>query len=229
VPLRKATLKPVVIWGARGHALVLVDLLVSAGLRPIAFFDNDPRSKSPVGGVPIYHGDRGYASWTRQKKGRRRIACAVAIGGGRGDDRLRILRRLAADGLHPATLVHPAAVVASSAEIGLGCQILAGAIVGPASTLGMAVIVNTAASVDHECNLAEGVHVGPGAVLAGCVRVGARAFIGAGAVVLPRISIGSDAIVGAGAIVRAHVRARSVVAGNPARPLRRRRDGTGGE
>lgn len=227
MPRRDIAPKPIVIWGARGQALVLLDFLASAGFRAIAFFDNDPRTQSPIRGVPIYYGDHGYAGWASRRKTGRRLACAVAIGGDKGTDRLRILNRFVVDGLQPATLVHPAAVVASSAEIGPGCQILAGAVVGPSSTLGTAVIVNTAASVDHECSLADGVHVAPGAVLAGCVRVGARAFIGAGAIVLPRISIGNDAVVGAGAVVRDDVKPRSVVAGNPARPLRRRRGGSG--
>jgi len=217
----RAKTEPIVIWGARGHALVLVDLLGHAGYHVVAFFDNDPQTTSPIPGVPIHHGSAGLRRWLTAAGRRSRPRFAIAIGGDRGRDRLAIHATLTDAGLRPATLVHRSAVVAATAALGDGVQILAAAVVGPGSVLGAQTIVNTAASVDHECELGPGVHVGPGAVLAGCVRVGACAFVGAGAVVLPRLAIGDEACVGAGAVVIRDVAARATVAGNPAKPLRR--------
>ena len=215
--------KPIVIWGARGQALVLADMLPYRGYRIVAFFDNDPAVESPVHGVPIHHGQRGLTHWLAGAARRGSVSFAVAIGGDRGRDRLKIQSLLIASGLRPATLVHPSSIVARTATLGEGCQVLAGSVIGPGAVLGAAVIVNTSASVDHECALADGTHIGPGAVLAGCVKVGTCAFVGAGAVVVPRISIGHDACVGAGAVVIDDVVARAVVVGNPASPLRRTR------
>lgn len=219
--------KPIVIWGARGHALVLLDFLTEAGYRVIAFFDNDASAVSPVEGVPIHHGERGFVRWLESSRGSRSAACAVAIGGDQGRARLKIQVTMAKAGLTPATLVHPSAVVAKSVALGAGSQVLAGSVIGPRSRIGVASIVNTAASVDHECTIGDGVHIAPGAVLAGCVRVEARAFVGAGAVVLPRIVIGADAVVGAGAVVTKMVSAGAVVVGNPARSRRVRRKAEG--
>jgi carbonic anhydrase/acetyltransferase-like protein (isoleucine patch superfamily) len=53
----------------------------------------------------------------------------------------------------------------------------------------------------------------------GPVTIGDRVFIGRGAIVMPGVQIGSDVIVGAGAVVTKPVPERTVVAGNPARPL----------
>ena len=50
------------------------------------------------------------------------------------------------------------------------------------------------------------------------IRRGAR--IGAGAVLCPAVEIGEEAFVGAGAVVTKDVAARTLVVGNPARPLR---------
>ena len=50
------------------------------------------------------------------------------------------------------------------------------------------------------------------------IRRGAR--VGGGVVLLPGIEIGEEAFVGAGAVVTKDVPARTVVVGNPARPLR---------
>ncbi len=56
-----------------------------------------------------------------------------------------------------------------------------------------------------------------------CVRgatVRHRARVGANSTILPGVEIGEDALVGAGSVVRHAVRARSVVAGNPAVELK---------
>jgi acetyltransferase-like isoleucine patch superfamily enzyme len=53
------------------------------------------------------------------------------------------------------------------------------------------------------------------------VSVGARCFIGAASVILPGVTIGDECIVGAGSVVSEDVPSRCVVAGNPARILKR--------
>ena len=53
------------------------------------------------------------------------------------------------------------------------------------------------------------------------VYVGAKAWIGTNAVTLPGVSIGEGAVVGAGSVVTKPVEAYTVVAGNPARVIRR--------
>jgi acetyltransferase-like isoleucine patch superfamily enzyme len=54
----------------------------------------------------------------------------------------------------------------------------------------------------------------------GQVTICADAWIGAGAILLPNVTVGEQAIVAAGAIVTKDVPPRTVVGGNPARPLR---------
>lgn len=59
-----------------------------------------------------------------------------------------------------------------------------------------------------------GANVGP-------ITIQDGAWIGAGAIILPNITIGRSAIVGAGAVVTKDVPPYTVVAGIPARPLKR--------
>ncbi len=210
-------MKEVIFWGATGQARVLREALSYTDMKLVAIFDNRALP-SPFPEVPIHIGEAGLAAWLAGRGKAARPSACVAIGGGRGAERLDIQRKLEAQGCAPFTVIHPRGFVAADASLGKGCQILAMAAVCAGARLGDAVIVNTSASVDHDCVLRDGAHIGPGAHLAGEVQVEANAFIGTGAVVLPRLRIGAGATVGAGAVVTRDVAPGITVVGNPARP-----------
>ncbi|MDH4455362.1 MAG: NeuD/PglB/VioB family sugar acetyltransferase [Verrucomicrobiota bacterium] len=122
-------------------------------------------------------------------------------------------------GLVALTVIHPAAWIALSAEIGGGAQILAKAVVNTGAKLAEHVLVNCAAVVEHDCVVGAHTHIATGAVLCGSVQVGAAAHIGAGAVIRQGIRIGARAVVGAGAVVVRDVPDDVIVVGVPAQPL----------
>lgn len=209
--------KPLVLWGARGHAKVLNEFMQDQGYRLVALFDNDPERETLLG-VPIYKGESGFRKWLAATEGV--PSGLVAIGGASGHDRLMIQDFFVRHGIEIVTALHPTAFLAKSASIGAGSQILAQSAVGADAQIGRGCIVNTKASVDHECRIGDGVHLAPGSTLAGCVSVGDCSFIAIGATVLPRIDIGRNALIGAGSIVTRDVPDNAVVYGQPARLIR---------
>jgi sugar O-acyltransferase (sialic acid O-acetyltransferase NeuD family) len=211
--------KPIIFWGASGHAKVLAEFMGALDYELVATFDNRPGTPPPFPDVPLFIGMEGLARWQKQFNGGKAYSL-VAIGGPHGRDRLELQERLEQAGIDPIVAIHPRAFVARDVVLGKGCQVLAQASVCAGSRLGEACIVNTSASVDHQCELGRGVHVAPGARLAGYVTAGDYSMIALGAIVLPRLNIGRDAIVGAGAVVTRDVAERTVVFGNPARVRR---------
>jgi acetyltransferase EpsM len=117
-----------------------------------------------------------------------------------------------------ATVVHAAAWVSPSAEIGEGSVVFAGAVVNAGARLGRHVIVNSGAIVEHDVQLDDFAHVGPGATIGGAARVGRETYLGLGAVVRDHVVIGPGAMVGMGAVVVDEVKPGTTVIGSPARP-----------
>lgn len=205
--------RPLILWGAGGHAKVLHECATALGFELAAVFDDNPAVES-FAGLPVRHGFDALSKWLAQNPSGEPIACLVAIG---DPVRLDIQTQLQARGLHPVAVVHRRAFVAEAAQIGDGAQVLAHAVVGVDARVGRAVIINSAAVVDHDCRVGDGSHIGPNATLTGRVTIGERTLIGAGAVVLPGMTIGSRVTIGAGAVVVADVPDGRTAFGCPAR------------
>ena len=210
-----------VFWGASGHAKVLRECMAHTDVPLVAVFDNRHDILCPFPDVTLHHGLAGFEQWYGNLASPGSVGFLVAVGGDKGRDRIDLHLMLAEHGLLPLKAIHPAAHVASDVHFGDGSQIMPMGVLGAGSSIGRSCIINTAASVDHECHLEDGVHVCPGARLGGCVTAGAFSTIGIGAVVLPRVTIGEGAVVGAGAVVIGDVDPYTLVAGNPARRLRK--------
>jgi len=81
---------------------------------------------------------------------------------------------------------------------------------------------------DHNHTYAElGVPIGRQWPAEDPVRIGAGSWLGAGVVVLPGADIGRNVVVAAGSVVRGEIPDHTVVAGSPARVVRRFVDGEG--
>jgi UDP-perosamine 4-acetyltransferase len=200
-----------VVIGAGGHALPVLDAIGAAGGFDLLGLLDDAPPAPAVLGCPVLGPIAGLAGTGAE-------AAFIAIGDNATRARLGALCREA--GLRLPALIHPSALVSPHARIAEGVQVMARACVGPAAAIGPFALVNTGAIVEHGCEVAAAAHVGPGAVLCGGVRVRARALVGAGAVLRPGVAVGTGAVVGAGAVVVADVPQGARVAGVPARPLR---------
>ena len=197
----------VVVFGAGGHAKVVIATLRRLGLFVEAIYDdNTERHGSTVAGVPIVGSVDQYAAGEIRRG-------IIAIGS--AEARKQIADRVSC---HWLTAVDPMACVAASATLEPGCYIAAGAVVQPDAYIGEHTIINTGASVDHDCSLGHYVHVAPGAHLAGDVTLEDEVFIGAAAACIPGVTIGQRSTVGAGGVVVSDLPAGVTAVGVPAKP-----------
>lgn len=125
--------------------------------------------------------------------------------------------------------IEPGAIIRDQVEIGdnavimMGAAINIGAVIGEGTMIDMNVVLGGRATVGKNC------HIGAGTVLAGVIEppsakpviVEDDVVIGANAVVLEGVTVGKGAVVAAGAIVIEDVPPYTVVAGTPARVIKK--------
>jgi sugar O-acyltransferase (sialic acid O-acetyltransferase NeuD family) len=145
----------------------------------------------------------------------------VCIGAEHGYARFKTAEYLEKAGLKPVTLMHAKSFVEPTSTIGYGCQVMPCAVVHKFCIIGNHTIINTNATIDHECLIGDGVHIMGNAAIAGKVEIGDYATIGTNSTILPFVKIGEGAFVGAGAVVTKDVKPYAVVAGVPAKTIRK--------
>jgi sugar O-acyltransferase (sialic acid O-acetyltransferase NeuD family) len=205
------------LWGAGGHAKVVLDVATATGaVKEIAFIDDTPRLDDNYRGYPLL----GTSMVLRDVVAAGYSHFIVCI----GDNwvRSQCYEKAVDAGLTPATLIHPSAVVSPSARVGVGTVIKCRAVVDADVIVGDDSIIDAGVALSHDSKIGNHVHISPGASLGGEVKISAYAFLGVGAVVLPRLVVGEHATVGAGAVVVSSVASGDIVAGVPARPVRSR-------
>lgn len=120
------------------------------------------------------------------------------------------------------SVVHPRASIAPSATVGAGCAIFANVTVSACATLGAHVMVLAGSVINHGSTIGDHCCLATGVAVSGNVSLGRLSFIGANAAVHPKISIGERSLIGMGAAVLEDVGDDVVVAGVPAKQLRKR-------
>ena len=218
---------PVVILGSGGHALVIWDVLESAGSYDLLGF-TDP--SLPAGHL------RHLGSAARPVLGDDAVLPALVSAhpdlqmiAGVGPEPEKVRRGMvetieALGAARALTVCHSSAIISRSARIGRGSVVMAGAVINPGANIGNHCVVNTGATVDHECEVGDGVFVAPGVHLGGRVVLAEGVVVGIGASVRDKVRVGRGAYIGGGAFVHRDVPAGALVVGVPARLLRYRGD-----
>lgn len=207
--------KKIFVFGASGHAKVVIDVIEQQGVYEIVFLvDDDPALKgTEFYGYHVIGGKQELLEVREQICGG-----IVAIGSNRA--RITVAHWLIDNQFDLVSAIHPLAQLARGVTVAAGTVIMAGAIINSDSRIGRNVIVNTRASIDHDCTVGNGVHIAPGTTLCGTVNVGDATFVCAGATIIPNLTIGHNVIVGAGSTIIRDVPDCVTAVGSPAKVLK---------
>ncbi|WP_404343659.1 acetyltransferase [Vreelandella venusta] len=188
----------VILLGGGGHAKVLLDALRLAGVQVRGVVDPVLAGTCKLWrGIPVIGNDDDLLKLNPDQ---------VILVNGTGSLPSKLLRqrlfsRFTEAGFQFMNVIHPSALIGAGVELGVGVQIMAGAIIQADTTVGDNSIINTGVLVDHDCAIGCDVHLAPGVVVSGGVSIGEGAHVGTGSSIIQGISIGAGAIVGAGTVV----------------------------
>ena len=126
--------------------------------------------------------------------------------------------------IEPGAIIREQVQIGDNAVIMMGAVINIGAVIGDGTMIDMGAVLGGRAMVGKRC------HIGAGAVLAGVVEppsatpvvVEDNVLIGANAVVIEGVRIGEGSVVAAGSVVIEDVAPGMVVAGVPARVVKKK-------
>jgi sugar O-acyltransferase (sialic acid O-acetyltransferase NeuD family) len=202
------------IIGAGGFARETAELVRSCGSQwdLLGFLDDDLALRGEVRcGVPVL----GDTTLVSAHPHARVVVCL----GSPADyfSRRRVVERLELPAERFATLVHPSATVAASAQVGPGSVVHAGCVLTADIAIGAHVAVMPHVVLTHDDVVDDYVSFGAGVLVAGGVRIDSGAYVGAGARIRENLVIGSWSMIGMGAVVTRNVPSGEVWAGVPAR------------
>ena len=125
--------------------------------------------------------------------------------------------------------IEPGAVIRDLVEIGDNCVIMMGAVINIGAVIGKKTMIDMNVVVGGRAVIGDNCHIGAGAVVAGVIEppsadpviIGDNVLVGANAVILEGVKVGKGAVVAAGSVVVSDVEEYTVVAGVPAKAIKK--------
>ncbi|MEA4994950.1 MAG: acetyltransferase [Petrimonas sp.] len=185
------------LYGASGHAKVIIDILHSQNISVEGLID-DNEMITELLSYPVFHNAEDFNP------------IIISI----GDNKIRekVSQKLSEHIFGAA--IHSSAIISQNSSIEEGSVVMQGVIIQSGSSIGKHCIVNTGASVDHDCNIGDFVHISPHSTLCGNIIVEEGSWIGAGTTIIPGVKIGKWCVIGAGTVVTKDIPDYSLAVGN---------------
>ena len=206
-----------VIIGAGTYGEVYLAYLQEAGVNIVGFIDDAPKSDE-IKGIPILGGIDSLPI-LKEKYGVEAVYCPL------GNNKLRVkfLSYAKELGYETPNYIHPSVVVSPNVTIGEGVYILLGTTIMPHTTINDFVMISMGVHLAHHSTLEEGAFLSTGCNFGASIVAHKYAYCGISSTIMTGIKeLGEDCLIGAGAVVIRDVESNTVVAGVPAKVIKRK-------
>jgi sugar O-acyltransferase (sialic acid O-acetyltransferase NeuD family) len=200
-----------IVLGAGGHAIELLDILVDYYQEnQICFFDNTKADSSLLFNKFDVNNKLDYLTSKKY--------FYLGVGGIEARKKLSAIglenglrwKGIRAKGLDQGMFN---VIIDRTVDIMKGVQISSNVSIGQGS------LINRNASIHHDVKIGEYCELAPGCQLLGKVEIGDSVFVGAGAIILPNVKVADYAVIGAGAVVTKDIASHKTVVGIPSRDI----------
>lgn len=206
-------MKNVLIYGASGHAKMIVDIIQKTNKYSMQGFIDSYKS---VGQVVYGYGVIGNLSRLPALIKELNIE-GIFIGVGDNSNRQAAYDKIkrAAPDLGFFSIIHPNATIARDVEILEGTVIMANVVINANAKVSRFCILNTASTLGHDCHMDGFSSLASGVTVAGNVKIGFCSAICLGATIIQNLSIGDQTVVGAGSLVLKSIGNNKTAFGTP--------------
>lgn len=205
----------VVVFGASGHAKVIIDIIESEKIYQIVgLIDNNYPIGTEILGYKIIGDDFSLLDLMNIYGFNKGV-----IGIGDNYIRSKVVHYIKSQcvGFEFINCIHPSANMSKHISMGIGNVVMSGVTINPSSIIGNHSILNTNSSLDHDCIMSDFTSLGPNTAIGGSCLINKYSFIGIGSSVIHNINIGKNCIIGAGSVVNKNTKNNSIYYGVPAK------------
>jgi sugar O-acyltransferase (sialic acid O-acetyltransferase NeuD family) len=211
-----ALMDGILVIGTGGHARFVVSILqdLKLPIRGLITSEHTYDSRENILGLSIIGVENDLNDFYAH--GSRNLSLAV----GNNNSRKILYEKWHKFGYSFSVIIHPSAVIATSASIESGCIIGPNVVIGANVTVGKNCIINSSAVIEHETLIGSHCHVAPGAVVCGRVVIGDEVMLGANSTVIDKLIIPSKTILGAGStLLHSPIEKGGILVGSPAKQI----------
>lgn len=213
-------MKNILIYGASGHAKMIVDIIQKNESYTIKGFID---LNKPFGEAIMSYKILGNLDHLSDLIDELNIEGIVI---GIGDNYSRQIAysdiKKIAPQLEFPSIIHSSAVIATDVVIEEGTVIMANSVINANSKVGKCCILNTASTFGHDSIMADFSCLASGVTVGGNVQIGLGSAICLGASIIHNIAIGNNSVVGAGSLVVKSIGDLKTVFGSPIHTIKDR-------
>lgn len=199
-----------VVIGAGGHALEVLDVLIQDNYRKNIYFFDDVNPENII--------FRGYKVFKNEAELKTIFPSNFDFCLGIGSPKVRhfLYERFKAIGGEFQSVISSKAILPQE-KIPFHFDVMNLCYLGPETSIGLGTLLNTGSQIHHEVKIGQFTEVSPRALLLGKVQIGDYCSLGGNCTILPKVKLGNNVIVGAGSVVTKDVPDGKTVVGVPAK------------
>ncbi len=214
-----ADLKDIVVIGAGGLGKEVTQLLKDINQdkktwNMLGYIDETPEKQ---GAVINDTSVLGKFDWF-ENKNRENLWAVCALGNPR--DKYNLIKKLSAENINYATLIHPNAKINKYSEIGFDCIICCNTFISVNTKIGNHICINPGCGIGHDTVIEDYSSLYWNVSLSGNVTIHEGCEIGSKATVIQKKTVGKWSVLGAGAVVVKDIPAFCTAVGVPAKPIK---------
>lgn len=197
-----------VVIGAGGHALEILDILTQDGkTNPLFFYDDFDPENTIFRGYPVIKS-------IEELKDKFPNTFPFILGIGNPSNRKLLFEKFSSLGGELSSIVSSKSITSQNMEK-QRFDVMNLCYLGPETKIGMGTLINTGAQIHHEVIIGEFCEISPRALLLGKVQIGNNCSLGGNCTILPKVKIGNNVVIGAGTVVTKDIPDNKLVVGVP--------------